>query len=42
MKYEGCGNSKKKAKIDVALKALNAIEPAAAEQTMQCEPSTTT
>ena len=42
LKYEGCGNSKKKAKIDVATKALNAIEPQQVEQSMKCEPSTTT
>lgn len=42
LKYEGCGNSKKKAKVDVASKALNAVEPPVAEQTIKCEPSTTT
>ena len=43
IKYQVCGKSKKKANIDVESKTLNAIEPAAAaEQTMQCEPSTTT
>lgn len=42
LKYEGCGNSKKKAKLDVATKALNAIEPSTPAETVKCEPSTTT